>query len=194
MKRRAAAENGVNVPTIMFCDNLDAHTQPEFLAAVHHYHCFRHLLVADETEMVQAIDSGIGAIFKMIMGQVHDVWLDEPGNLDAWEGSTDAAIKMDTSQRRILITRWAAEAWERMTNSHYKDTFRKCFIRTGSLITINGSDDALIQPMVGLNHTVPPKGTVPTGPAPVPVPARRRAAPPAVVPTLPATNDNVLVE
>lgn len=190
MQRRAAANNGVNEHTVLFCDNLDAHTQPEFLAALHRFHCFRHLLVAGETEMLQPIDSGIGAIFKMIMGQVQDEWLDLPGNLDAWEGNADAILKMDTSYRRVLITRWAAEAWERMTTDpHYEDTFRKCFVRTGALLTIEGTDDAKVQPMVGLlgGYKVPPVGTIPVliaAPAAAAAPAPARA--PAVATAAPA--------
>ena len=102
---RTAAE-GVHPCTIGFCDNLDSHTTPEFLAALGSFGMSRSLLIAGETEMLQAIDGGIGSTFKMIVGQIQDEWLDMDGNLDAWEGSPDASYKIDAKMRRILITQW----------------------------------------------------------------------------------------
>ena len=82
---------------------------------------------------------------------MQDEWLDEPGHLDAWEGHPDAILKLDAKTRRILITHWVGEAWERLTTQpKYTLTFRKCFMRTGALITADGSEDHEIQPMVGL--------------------------------------------
>ena len=82
---------------------------------------------------------------------MQDEWLDEPGHLDAWEGQPEAVLKLDAKTRRILITHWVGEAWERLTTlPQYNLTFRKCFMRTGALITADGSDDHEIQPMVGL--------------------------------------------
>ena len=58
--------------------------------------------------------------------------------------------------RRILITQWVGEAWDKMTTDvAYKDTFRRCFEFTGALITADGTDDTLIRPMRGLEYTVP---------------------------------------
>ena len=44
------------------------------------------------------------AILKTVIGDVQDEWLDEPGNLDAWEGDPLAELKLDAKTRRILIT------------------------------------------------------------------------------------------
>lgn len=137
--------------TVLFCDNLDSQVQPEFKDGLRAHNCWRHLLVAGETEMLQAIDHGAGAVLKMLLGEVQDEWLDEPGNLDAWEGDPHATFKIDAKLRRVLITSWIGEAWERLTKDpKYKDTLFKCFVTTGLLITADGTDDALIQPMVGL--------------------------------------------
>lgn len=107
--------------------------------------------MAQETEMLQPIDHGAGAVLKGIMGQVQDEWLDISGNLDAWEGDPLAEFKLDAKMRRILITRWVADAWERLTTDPvYKDTLFKCFVTTGTLITADDTDDEKIQLMVGL--------------------------------------------
>jgi len=153
---RTAAE-GVCPSTIGFCDNLDSHTQPEFRDALGSFGMNRSLLVAGETECLQAIDGGVGSTFKMIVGQIQDEWLDGDGNLDAWEGCPHAAFKIDAKMRRILITQWSGEAWERLTtDDRYKETFYKCFQRTGCLITADGSDDHEIIPMQGMKGYIVP--------------------------------------
>ena len=107
-----------------FCDNLDSQMQIEFLNALNELNSSRHLLVGRETEMLQPIDSGPGSI----IGQVQDERLDVEKNLDAWDGDPNAQFKIDARMRRILITKWVGEAWERLvTDLHHKDTFSKCF-------------------------------------------------------------------
>ena len=155
---KRADDEGAPPSTILFCDNLDSQVYTGFLDALREKNVCRHLLVAGETEMLQPIDAGIGSTLKTIIGQVQDEWLDQPGNLDSWEGDPDAPLKLDAKTRRILITHWVGEAWERLTtNEHYALTFRKCFLRTGALITVDGSDDHEIQPLAGLpgGYTVP---------------------------------------
>ena len=155
LEARAFAE-GVYPSMILFCDNLDSQVYAGFLDALKEKNVCRHLLVAGETEMLQPIDAGIGSILKTIVGQVQDEWLDEPGHLDAWEGDPNAELKLDARTRRILITTWVGEAWERLTNDEqYEHTFRKCFLRTGALITADGTDDNEIQPLAGMPYTVP---------------------------------------
>lgn len=107
--------------------------------------------------MLQPIDAGIGSTLKRIMGFVQDEWLESDENLRAWEGDPDATVKLDASARRILITRWAGEAWERLTTEpHYKDSFYDCFARTGAGLTADGTDDELIIPCKGLkDYKVP---------------------------------------
>jgi hypothetical protein len=114
-------------------------------------------LYLGETEMLQPIDSGVGSILKRIMGHIQDEWLDVEDHLLAWEGDPDAKIKLNASARRILITQWAGEAWERLTTDEcYKDTIFKCFVRTGAMITVDESDDDKICPLAGLKgYTIP---------------------------------------
>ena len=61
------------------------------------------------------------------------------------------------SERRILITRWAGEAWRRICTEEKYDSIRyKCWLNTGCLITADGSDDSLIKPEGLPNYQVPP--------------------------------------
>eukprot|EP01035_Chromulina_nebulosa_P021067 gene21067-27297_t len=148
--------DGPPLKTLLFCDNLDSQVHEGFLHSLHELDASRYCLPPGETEMTQPIDGGCGAVVKMIIGQIQDEWLDVEGNLDAWEGDPNATYKLDASMRRILITKWVGEAWERLTTyAAYKDTFRRCFEVTGALITADGTDDNLIRPMRGLDYTVP---------------------------------------
>jgi len=59
--------------------------------------------------------------------------------------------------RRILVTKWIGEAWERYTTDPtYEDTIFKCFQRTGCLLTADGSDDNEVRPMQGMTDYVLP--------------------------------------
>ena len=51
---------------------------------------------------------------------------------------------MPAKERRVLLTMWAAEAWEEITTAEkYKDTIEKAFNGSGANVTIDGSDDGL---------------------------------------------------
>ena len=66
-------------------------------------------------------------------------------------------IELLILMRRILITKWIGEVWERYTtNPIYKDTIFKCFQRTGCLLTADGSDDNEVRPLQGMTDYVLP--------------------------------------
>jgi hypothetical protein len=58
-------------------------------------------------------------------------------NLDAWQQG-----KITASERRILYTHWAAEAWVYMKSR--QDVITEAFQRCGMLNAIDGSEDNLI--------------------------------------------------
>lgn len=58
-----------------------------------------------------------------------------------YKGHSDAPFIIDAKMRRILMTTWVGEAWERFTSTEYAATIYKCFQRTGCLLTADGSDD-----------------------------------------------------
>eukprot|EP01032_Pedospumella_encystans_P012576 gene12576-14542_t len=156
LEERATLE-GRRPSTLLFCDNLDSQVQAPFLERLRELAMSRNLLVAGETEALQAIDAGIGAVLKMLLGMIQDEWLDCPGNLDAWEGYVNAELKLTARMRRVLITHWVSKAWRILTTDpKYKDTLKSCFERTGALITADGTGDDKIRPIVGLPYSIPP--------------------------------------
>ncbi len=151
---------------MLFCDNLDSQVHPDFLAEVKRLGGLRYLLPAGETEMCQPIDAGIGAALKQLIAQAQDDWLDDEDNLDAWEGCDESKFVLTAKMRRILITHWVGDAWERLTtHPDYHDTFKRCFETTGALITANGSRDELINPLKGMTtYKVPNDVPLPAPP------------------------------
>ena len=65
-------------------------------------------------------------------------WLEEDENLDMWHDSLSA------KQRRILMTQWTGKAWRKLSSD--KMFAKKLFIKTGCLMTADGSDDDMITP------------------------------------------------
>ena len=160
--QQRAREEGEWPDTMLLCDNLDSQIHSGFLDALKKLSCTRFLLPGGETEMCQPIDAGIGAVLGMLLEREQDAWLDEEENLDAWEGDEEAKFKLDTSMRRILITKWLGNAYEELcTNPVYEATILRCFQITGGAITADGTDDHLICPMRGMKgYTIPPVVTL----------------------------------
>lgn len=69
---------------------------------------------------------------------IMEKWLEEDENLDMWHDS------MSAKKRRILMTQWTGEAWRKL--SSVKMFAKKLFMKTGCLITADGSDDDMIKP------------------------------------------------
>ena len=45
------------------------------------------------------------------IGKISSDWLDTEANLDRWEGTSEP---LAVWERRVLMARWAAEAWRRV--------------------------------------------------------------------------------
>ena len=61
------------------------------------------------TDELQPVDRGVGAALKRECLEVQDEWLRIPANSAEWKTG-----RMPAPRRRILLTHWYAEAWERM--------------------------------------------------------------------------------
>jgi hypothetical protein len=68
------------------------------------------------------------------------------------KGNSNATFQIDAKVRRILMTTWVGEAWERFTGPEYASTIFKCFQRTGCLLTADGSDDHEVRPCPGMTQ------------------------------------------
>lgn len=97
-----------------------------------------YLLPENHTDKVQPIDAGFGKQMKAKFGEAMDKWLEEDDNLDMWHD------RLSAKKRRILMTQWAGEAWRKLSLD--KMFAKKLFMKTGCLMTADGSDDNMIRP------------------------------------------------
>ena len=118
----------------------------------------------NRTDLWQVVDAGIAQLLKVLTGLKHNEWLDEEDNADRWFSHEN---KFTASERRILITHWAGEAWDTLVSSRkYEHVIRKCWEKTGCLMTADGSEDHLIKPEGLLDYTVPPPSILDPSPLP----------------------------
>lgn len=122
---------------IFFADNVSFQQEKQFHEACRKkVNASVYLLPENHTDKVQPI--GIGKLFKTKVGEAMERWLEEDENLDLWHD------KISAKDRRILMTKWAGEAWTELSSN--MDLFTKLFHKTGCLLTADGSDDDKIQP------------------------------------------------
>ena len=58
-------------------------------------------------------------------------------------------------ERRILITHWAGNAYEKLLSSKYDALRLSIWRKTGCLLTVDGSEDLLVEPEQLPNYKVP---------------------------------------
>jgi hypothetical protein len=81
------------------------------------------------------VDAGPGRSIKYWMSLALDAELEDPGFLGKW---TDG--KFSASERRILMTKWAGDAFERLTASRRNERY---FTKTGCLLRVDGQPNAI---------------------------------------------------
>ena len=124
---------------VIFADNIGFQQEKGF-----HEMCRKeinaiiYLLPENHTDKVQPIDAGFGKQMKAKIGEAMEEWLEEDENLDMWHDSLSA------KQRRILMTQWTGKARRKLSSD--KMFAKKLFIKTGCLMTADGSDDDMITP------------------------------------------------
>ena len=89
-----------------------------------------------------------------MVSKIQDEWLEHDENIDLWLGNLEE--KLDTKRRRILITHWVGEAYEKLMSDDYSQSLCHSFEKTGCLITADGSDDLMIRPEDLRGYVVPP--------------------------------------
>jgi hypothetical protein len=111
--------------------------------------CFRSLLPPETTDNTQPVDAGLAKQLKNEIGHELEDWLDDDINLEKWETG-----KMSASEKRILITKFVGAAWETMFS---REDFNPdvYFQKTGCLLTLDGSEDHLVN-IQGLPNYKPP--------------------------------------
>ena len=85
----------------------------------------------------------------MKVGISLEEWLEDDENLKLWEDG-----KLTESDKRVLITKFVGSAWEKIfSRSDFSADIY--FQRTGCLLTLDGSDDHLVN-IEGLKDYKPP--------------------------------------
>ena len=97
-----------------------------------------YLLPENHIDKVQSIDAEFGKQMKAKIGEAMEKWLEEDENLDMWHDSLSA------KQSRFLMTQWTGEAWRKLSSD--KMFAKKLFMKTGCLMTADGSGDDMIKP------------------------------------------------
>ena len=139
---------------LLLCDNLEGQISYSFKEQVRLIEGLVWYGLKNATELWQPMDGGVGRILKALIGQEQQDWLESDDNLDLWMGN--APTPLNAKQRRILITHWVGDSWNKMNTPEYHNLFYRCFQRTRCLITVDGSDDNKINPEGLVGYVVPP--------------------------------------
>ena len=92
---------------------------------------------AGNTDEIQVVDAGLGALLKRFAEEIQQDWLCVDANWEEWTVATLPAYR-----KRILLTQWYGEAWEKVCDSFdFQGVFDKC----GSSLTADGSEDDKIK-------------------------------------------------
>jgi len=92
-------------------DNLHSQTTPDFRAALKRNGVkgYSHALLAGNTDGLQPVDGGVGALLKAEQEEVFDEWLENDNNWKEWTGT-----RMKASRKRAVLTQLYGVAWERV--------------------------------------------------------------------------------
>ena len=131
------AEEGIVDEWLIFADNLggQAAADGDFKEACHDANGLVCNYPPGCTDEVQVVDAGIGQMVVEQIGVQQMKWLDATvdghANIDLW----DTAGALDSSDRRVLMTIWTAEAQEIVFAK--TEMIERAWERTGSALTYN---------------------------------------------------------
>ena len=175
---------GIEDESLLFADNLGGQSAVEgqFKTIAHAGKCFVWNYPPGCTDEVQVVDAGIGQELVRQIGKEQMQWLDATTdgvmNVDLW----DTPGALDASDRRVLLTVWAARAQEVV---FARNRFiERAWERTGSALALHPNVGGLdldarislegydkLQPELGAFHFM----DVPLSEPQEPAPKRRRA-------------------
>ena len=106
---------------ILFLDNLEeAHVQESFRNSIKDLGRITWFGVPNDTNIWQPVDGGYAATLKTLINQEFFNWLDDEDKVGKWYG---AESHITASEKRMLITKWAGNAY-RQSNRPFYDKFR----------------------------------------------------------------------
>ena len=92
----------------------------------------------------QPFDAGLGRLLRLlVLGKCGlDQFLEKPANRRRW-----CSGKVTLQQKRLLALGWVSKAWTMLHESaEYERAHWHAWMRTGAMITLNGSEDVHIAP------------------------------------------------
>ena len=98
MEEVTAAARRENRESVAVFDNLHGQTTRKHLVNLARNRCKRHLLPSNTTDELQLVDAGVGHALKTEMAHLHDNWLAQDSNLEAWTSN------LPMWRKRVLIT------------------------------------------------------------------------------------------
>ena len=138
---------------ILFLDNLEAHVHESFRKSVSNQKGITWFGVPGATDIWQPVDGGHAATLKALINQQFFDWLDDDENIQKWYGEKS---HITASEKRILVTHWAGNAYRKLCDSRYENFRWRLFEKTGCLSTADGSEDAKVSPEGLLNYELQP--------------------------------------
>ena len=139
---------------VLFLDNLPAQETNDFKNAVASLNGVVWFGLKNATDLWQVVDAGLGQMLKVLVAREHQIWLDQEENAERWYGNNSEPF--GAMERRILITHWVGEAWKALCGPNYDHFRRRCWEKTGCLMTADGSHDEKIKPEGLPNYQVKP--------------------------------------
>ena len=126
---------------LLNCDNLSSQTfktNPQFSKLLGDLcNCDVFNGCAGNTDEIQVVDAGVGALLKRFAEDIQTEWLDDDDNWNEWQDSS-----LPAGRKRVLLTLWYGQAWERVCERFdFEGVFDKC----GSSLTADGSEDDRIK-------------------------------------------------
>jgi hypothetical protein len=122
---------------LLTSDNLGCQTTDRYKQTVRDIGGWSVNTPSGQTDLVQPVDAGLGYAVKRAMAEALDIWLMDPDNQELWERTDEWSC----SNRRVLLTKWAADAYEKVLASN---NLWRYFERCGILLTLDGSRDERI--------------------------------------------------
>ena len=138
---------------VLFVDNITAQQTDDFKKSISDLKGVVWYGLKNATDLWQVVDAGIVQTLKVLAGHNYQKWLDEGDNVDSWFGHENTLTAM---QRRILITQWVGKAWETLCGSEYDNLRKRCWEKTGCLMTADGSEDDKVTPESLPSYKIPP--------------------------------------
>ena len=102
---------------ILFCDSLEAQTSLPFQEEIRELRGVVWYDVPNATDIWQPVDAGAGFLIKKLILHEQQRWLEEEENVELWLGNTEK--RLGVKERRILLTHWIGEAYNRFLPSEY---------------------------------------------------------------------------